>query len=264
VTAVQPQFIDVGVGANRRRIAYSWDLPPPSLTDEGGIFWLNGFMSDMTSTKASAVAAWAREASFGCTRFDYTGHGQSSGDLKSGTIGLWLEDALELFDKLTVGPQIVIGSSMGGYLALLMLKKLMRDNREEADRITGLVLIAPAWDMTEELMWKDMDEAQRRDLGEKGVIYQPSDYGDPYAITRELIEDGRKHLLARQTIIPARPVTVLQGLNDKDVPPAHTRALLTFLKGKEVKLVEVADGDHSLSRPQDIELLLSEIETLTA
>jgi pimeloyl-ACP methyl ester carboxylesterase len=264
VPEVQPQFIDVGVGANRRRIAYSWDLPPPSLTDEGGIFWLSGFMSDMSSTKATAVAGWAKEAGFGCTRFDYTGHGKSDGDMKTGTIGLWLEDALEVFDKLTVGPQILIGSSMGGYLALLMLKKLMRDNRDEADRISSVVLIAPAWDMTEELMWNTMSPQDRKDLADKGVVYHPSDYGEPYAITRGLIEEGRKHLLARQTMIPARPVTILQGLKDNDVPPAHTHELLTFLKGKDVKLVEVPDGDHSLSRPEDIERLLSEIEALVA
>ena len=261
---VQPQFIDVGVGANRRHIAYAWDLPPPSLTDEGGIFWLSGFKSDMTSTKAAAAANWAREAGFGCTRFDYSGHGTSSGDMKTGTIGLWLEDALEVFDKLTVGPQIVVGSSMGGYIALLMLKKLMRDNRDEADRISSLMLIAPAWDMTEELMWKEMTEADRKELADNGVIYHPSDYGDPYAITRGLIEEGRNHLLARKTMIPARPVTILQGLKDTDVPPAHTRELTTFLKGKEVKLVEVPDGDHSLSRPEDIERMLSELEALVA
>ena len=260
---VEQQMLDVGVGANRRRIAYSWDLPPPSQSDEGGIFWLSGFMSDMGSTKASAVAQWAKEAGFGCTRFDYSGHGASEGKLIDGTVGVWLEDALEVFDKLTVGPQIIVGSSMGAHIALLMLRKLMRDNRDEADRISALVLIAPAWDMTEELMWKKMSEADRQILSKTGVVYHPSDYGEPYAITKKLIDDGRQHLLARKTMIPARPVIILQGTDDKDVPPSHTRELATFLKGKDVKLIEVAGGEHSLSRPQDIEVLLSEIEALT-
>lgn len=250
-------MLDVGLGENRRRVAYIWDMPPPS--DDRGVFWLTGFMSDMASTKASAVAQWARANKIGCTRFDFSGHGRSEGQFTDGTIGRWVEEALEVFDKVTIGPQIVVGSSMGGYIALLMLKALMRDNRDEADRITGLVLIAPAWDMTEELMWKHMPPQKRQELAEKGVILQPSDYGAPLPITRGLIEEGRNHLLARRTFIPARPITILQGLKDEDVPAAHTRELTTFLKGKDVKLVEVPDGDHRLSRPQDIALLEAEI-----
>ncbi len=254
---VQPQMLDVGTGKNARKIAYIWDMPPPD--DDRGIFWLTGFMSDMSSTKATAVAEWARENKIGCTRFDFSGHGRSCGKITDGTIGHWLEEALEVFDKVTVGPQVIVGSSMGGGIALLMLKYLMRDNKDEADRIASMVLIAPAWDMTEELMWKEMSEADRKALVDTGVVYHPSDYGEPYAITRKLIEEGRDHLLARKTFIPARPVTILQGLKDNDVPPAHTRELMTFLKGKDVKLVEVPDGDHSLSRPQDLELLKAEI-----
>ena len=257
VPEVQPQTIDVGLGENRRSIAYLWDMPPPD--DDRGVFWLTGFMSDMTSTKASFVADWARSNQIGCTRFDFSGHGRSSGKITDGTIGHWLEEALEVFDKVTVGPQLIVGSSMGGHIALLMLKKLLRDNKAEADRIASVILIAPAWDMTEELMWKEMSEADRKTLAETGVVYHPSDYGEPYAITRKLIEEGREHLLARKTLIPARPVTILQGLKDADVPPAHTRELLTFLKGKDVKLVEVPDGDHSLSRPQDLEILEAEL-----
>lgn len=227
-----------------------------------GLFWLSGFMSDMASTKATAVAEWAAERGLASTRFDYSGHGLSGGPFTDGTIGRWLEEAYSVFTRVTAGPQVIIGSSMGGHIALLLLRKLLREQPSEARRIKGFVLIAPAWDMTEELMWKRFGEEARRAIVERGIYEQPSAYGSPYPITRGLIEDGRKHLLAREPFDSGRPIVILQGLQDPDVPAAHTRELTEFLTGGRVKLIEIADGEHRLSRPQDLSLLFDEIGKL--
>jgi alpha-beta hydrolase superfamily lysophospholipase len=216
----------------------------------------------MASTKATAIADFAREKGIGCTRFDYSGHGISSGRFEDGTIGQWLAEADAVFQKVTRGPQIVIGSSMGGWIALLLLRRLLRDAPAEAKRMAGVVLIAPAWDMTEELMWKKFDAAAKRDLAATGVFLQPSEYGEPYAITRALIEEGREHLLARLPFDPGRPVVILQGAQDAAVPIAHTRELVGFLQGGWAELHEIPDGEHRLSRLQDLALLFGSIERL--
>jgi alpha-beta hydrolase superfamily lysophospholipase len=258
----EPQFLDIGAsdGAAARRIAY---IHEPAAAPAGlGLFWLSGYKSDMAGTKAGELARFARERGFSCTRFDYSGHGLSSGKFEDGTIGQWLGEAEAVFTRVARGPQIVVGSSMGGHIALLLLRRLMREAPQEAARIKALVLIAPAWDMTEELMWKQFPEEARRELTETGAYLQPSEYDEPYAITRALIEDGRAHLLARETFDPGRPVVILQGGRDKAVPIAHTRELLTFLKGSSVKLIEIADGEHRLSRPEDLTLLFATIEEL--
>lgn len=256
----EPQTLIVGTGDDARSIAYrTTDGRNAGAT---GLFWLSGFMSDMASTKATAVAAWAAANGLGSTRFDYSGHGLSGGDFKDGTIGRWLEESEAVFTRLTEGPQIVIGSSMGGHIALLLLRKLMREKPSEAARVKALLLIAPAWDMTEALMWKQFSEGVRREIMEKGFYMQPSAYDAPYMITRRLIEDGRRHLLARQPFDPGRPVVILQGLQDQDVPPAHTRELVGFLTGGRVTLIEISDGEHRLSRPQDLDLLFRELGKL--
>lgn len=256
----EPQTLIVGADNEARDIAYlsnsAQDARSPSL------FWLSGFMSDMGSTKAMALEAFAVSRSLGYTRFDYSGHGRSGGLFTDGTIGRWLEEAAEVFTRVTQGPQIIIGSSMGGHIALLLLRKLMAERPDEAARIKGLVLIAPAWDMTEELMWKKFPPSAQEDISEKGFHLRPSAYDAPYTITRCLIEDGRKHLLARKPFDPGRPVIILQGLLDEDVPAVHTRELLTFLKGRDVRLIEIADGEHRLSRPQDLEALYAAIVSL--
>lgn len=256
MTDEQPQTIIVGTGQSARSISYLFDPPPPGAA--ASLFWLSGFMSDMASTKASALANFARAHGLGCTRFDYSGHGRSGGDFKDGTMGRWLEEAATIFTTGTSGPQIVIGSSMGGHIALLLLRRLMSENAPEAARIKALVLIAPAWDMTEELMWKKFPDAVRQEIASRGYHLRPSAYDAPYTITRDLIEDGRRHLLARRPFRVPCPVIVLQGLQDPDVPAAHTRELLTFLQG-DVRLVEIADGEHRLSRPEDLEKLYSAI-----
>jgi pimeloyl-ACP methyl ester carboxylesterase len=260
VPSDEPQTLIVGGGDSARAIVYR--ATPSQVTAATGIFWLSGFMSDMASTKATAVAAWAAANGLSSARFDYSGHGLSGAAFTDGTIGRWLEEAHAVFTRVTAGPQIVVGSSMGGHIALLLLRKLMRDEPLQAERIKAPVLIAPAWDMTEELMWKRFPEDARHQISERGLYEQPSAYGAPYPITRKLIEDGRRHLLARQPFDPGRPVVILQGLQDRDVPAAHTRELASFLTGGHVKLIEIADGDHRLSRLQDLEMLFDEISKL--
>jgi pimeloyl-ACP methyl ester carboxylesterase len=255
----EPQFLDLAAGETvpARRIAYRSDPAPPGGT---GLFWLSGYKSDMASTKATELAGFARANGYGYTRFDYSGHGVSSGKFEDGTIGAWLEEAEAVFRRLTEGRQIIIGSSMGGYIALLLLRRLMSTAPDDAARIAGLVLIAPAWDMTEELMWKQFDFKARRQLEEAGVFHQPSEYGEPYAITRALIEEGRSHLMAKKPFDPGRPIVILQGRLDTAVPVGHARALLRLIQGDWAELIEIPDGEHRLSRPQDLSLLFTKID----
>lgn len=260
IAPAEPQFLPVGHGSEAREIPFI--AQRPAKPGGAGLFWLSGFMSDMASTKATALAQWAAEHGLSSTRFDYSGHGLSAVPIETGTIGRWLEEAEAVFTQVTEGPQIIIGSSMGGHIALLLLRKLLRERPDEAARIKAVVLIAPAWDMTEELMWKRFPEETRREIMERGSYQQPSAYAGPYTITRDLIEDGRQHLLARAPFDPGRPVVIVQGLLDTDVPASHTRELTAFLTGVHVKLIEVPDAEHRLSRPQDIELLFAEISRL--
>jgi pimeloyl-ACP methyl ester carboxylesterase len=257
----EPQFLDVGPGqvVPARRIAYRADHGPAGGT---GLFWLPGYKSDMASTKATELAAFAQANGYGCTRFDYSGHGVSSGNFEDGTIGAWLDEAEAVFKRLTEGKQIIVGSSMGGYIALLLLRRLMAGAPEDAARITGLVLIAPAWDMTEDLMWKQFNLRARRVLEDTGVFLQPSEYGEPYAITRALIEEGRSHLMAKKPFNPGRPVIILQGRLDTSVPVGHVRALCGLLQGGWAEMIEIPDGEHRLSRPQDLSLLFTKIDEL--
>lgn len=241
-----------------RRIAYLKDDAPAGGV---GLFWLSGYRSDMASTKATELAAFASARGYGCTRFDYSGHGVSGGRFEDGTIGAWLDEAEAVF-RLTAGSQIIIGSSMGGYIALLLLRRLLAEAPDEARRIVGLVLIAPAWDMTEELMWKQFDAKARQMLQADGVYHQPSEYGEPYAITRALIEEGRAHLIGNAPFDPGRPIVILQGGLDAALPIAHARALLGLLKGGWAELIEIPDGEHRLSRPQDLALLFNKITEL--
>jgi pimeloyl-ACP methyl ester carboxylesterase len=256
------QSLNLGAGKSARDIAYRYDLP--RYPGGQGIFWLAGFMSDMASTKAAALARLAADRGYGCTRFDYSGHGESGGVFTDGTIGRWLEEARAVFEQVSAGPQIIVGSSMGGYIALLLLRALQRDAPAAAQRIKGIVLIAPAWDMTEELMWKKFPAHVRDEIMTQGFHLRPSAYDQPYTITRALIEDGRQHLLAGRPFDPGCPVTILQGLKDPDVPPEHTRRLLTFMTGPGVKLVEIEDGEHRLSRPEDLAKLCAAVDEIAA
>jgi pimeloyl-ACP methyl ester carboxylesterase len=216
-----------------------------------GLFWLSGFRSDMTGSKALAIDAFGASHGLGVTRFDYSGHGQSGGDFNQGTISRWLEEALAVFAS-TAGPQIVIGSSMGGWLALLLARALRR--RGEA-RINGLVLIAPAVDMTE-LMEAQMPKKYRKLLDKQGYVDTPSDYSaDPYRINKTLIEDGRQHLLFGRAIAAGCPVAIVQGARDRDVPREHAAKLVQHLLTDPVTFTLIPDGEHRLSRPSDIAVL---------
>lgn len=222
-----------------------------------GLFWLSGFNSDMRGTKAQALDAWAAEKGRACARFDYSGHGESGGAFVDGTIGRWLEESLAVFDRFCTGPQIVVGSSMGGWLALLLAREVAK--RTRGPTLAGLVLIAPALDFTEELMWKGFSAAARKDIETKGQWLRPSEYGDPYPITRALIEDGRKHLVLGSSINVGCPVRILQGAKDPDVPWQHAFALTSQLPSDDVVLTLIQDGDHRLSRPQDIARLIAAV-----
>src|SRR5215510_8543234 len=192
-----------------------------------GLFWLGGFKSDMKGIKAEALDRWAQQHSRAMTRFDYSGHGESGGAFTDGTIGRWLEESLAVFDACCRGPQIIIGSSMGGWLALLMARALAQRPVLTAT-IAGLVLIAPAVDFTEALMWKQFPPDIKRAIEEKGGWARPSAYGDePYLITRGLIEEGRNHLILGGMIEPGCPVRILQGVKDPDVPWQHAVELVS-------------------------------------
>ena len=224
-----------------------------------GILWLGGFKSDMKGTKAEALDRWAENAGRACVRFDYSGHGEVGGDFSDGTIGRWLEESLAVYARFAQGPQVVIGSSMGGWLALLLARALSKQNG--AAPIAGMVLIAPAVDFTEELMWKQFPDATKREIEQKGVWMRPSEYGgSPYPITRGLIDEGRKHLLLGGLIETRCPVHILQGVQDPDVPWRHAVELVSRFSRDEVVLTLIKDGDHRLSRPEDINRLIAAIE----
>jgi pimeloyl-ACP methyl ester carboxylesterase len=246
------KFLDIGVGREHRRLA---------VREHGGaapgVFWLSGYKSDMRGTKAEALARWAAENGRACTRFDYSGHGESGGVFTDGTIGRWLADALAVFEALAGGPQILVGSSMGGWLALLMVRALRQRSQAAPASIAGLVLIAPAVDFTEELMWKHFTPEIRQELEQTGVWRRPSEYSpEPYLVTRQLIEEGRAHLLLGGMIETGCPVRILQGVEDPDVPWRHAVELVSRLASDDVVLTLVKDGDHRLSRPEDIERLM--------
>jgi pimeloyl-ACP methyl ester carboxylesterase len=221
-----------------------------------GLVFCTGFMSDMTGSKATAIESWAARRGQACLRFDYRGHGQSDGEFADGTIGAWFADTLAVFDALTAGPQIVVGSSMGGWMALLLA-------RARPERVAALVGIAAAPDFTEDLMWDRLPPDLRAKLDTDGVIYQASEYGEePYTITKKLIDDGRKHLLLRAPLAYAGKVRLLHGMQDKDVPWQWSPKIAGSLTGSDVRVTLVKDGDHRLSRDEDIALLTRTLDEL--
>ncbi|MBR0898490.1 alpha/beta hydrolase [Bradyrhizobium tropiciagri] len=252
-TGQEPAFIEVGEGSAARRIAVRARAGAAP-----GLFWLGGFKSDMSGTKAIALDAWAGEHGRSSVRFDYSGHGESGGEFVDGTIGRWLEESLAVFSQFCRGPQVVIGSSMGGWMALLLAREIARRGK---DKLAGLVLIAPAPDFTEELMWKGFSPEIRAEIETKGMWLRPSEYGDgtPYPITRNLIEEGRNHLLLGSKIDVGCPVRILQGAQDPDVPWKHAFALVHRLPAEDVVLTMIQDGDHRLSRPQDIARIIAAV-----
>ena len=261
------KFLHIGEGTERRAIAVR--------AQEGaapGLLWLGGYKSDMKGAKAQALADWAAREGRACVRFDYSGHGESNtaepaAAFTDGTIGRWLAESLSVFDACCHGPQILVGSSMGGWIALLLVRALQRRSppypsppagaRRTPASVAGLVLVAPAVDFTEELMWKRFTPEIKRELAENGVWARPSQYSpEPYLVTRQLIEEGRNHLVLGGMIACGCPVRILQGVEDPDVPWQHANALVARLAGDDVVLTLIKDGDHRLSRPEDIERLL--------
>jgi pimeloyl-ACP methyl ester carboxylesterase len=235
-------------------IAYLRDGPNDDL-GPCGFFWLGGFMSDMTGSKAEALAELARTTRRTSLRFDYSGHGRSSGLFIDGTITQWLEEATHMFLAHTRNKRIIVGSSMGGWLALLLARRLKQEDATAFRRIGGMVLLAPAADMTLDLMWDRFSKAQKQEMAENGIIHQPSLYGDPYAITLKLIEDGATHRVLDKGIDLPFPVRILQGTEDADVPPAHAFKTFEALRGPDMTLTYVKDGDHRLSTPGHVRIL---------
>lgn len=215
-----------------------------------GLIWLSGFMSDMQGSKVLALEAWAAQQSRDFLAFDYSGHGQSEGVFSECTVSDWREDTLAAIDALSDGPQVIVGSSMGGWMALLAA--LARP-----DRIKGLVLIAPAPDFTEKLMWPDFTPAIQKQIMEEGLYMQPSEYDAPYPITRALIEDGRQWQILDAPITFDGPVRILQGMLDEPVPWQHAQRLVETMTSTDLTFTLIKDGDHRLSRDQDIARLIA-------
>ena len=247
------------------------ETPPPSLlrragrdtiayrTLDGktpGVMFLGGFMSDMTGTKASALEAHCRQAGRAFVRFDYSGHGVSGGAFADGTIGRWRDDALAVLDRIAQGPQVLVGSSMGGWI--MLLAALARP-----ERVAGLVGVAAAPDFTEDLVWATLDDAGRRTLAESGSIVLPCDYGEePYPVTLRLIEEGRDHLLLCAPIALDRPLHLLQGMQDADVPWRTALAIAERMASERVTVELVKDGDHRLSREDDLARLCAAVDAM--
>lgn len=224
-----------------------------------GIVWLGGYRSDMLGTKAVVLDDWAQKTGRASLRLDYSGHGESGGDFNQGTISRWLNESLAVLDKYAQGPQILVGSSMGGWIALRMAQELKKIGKSPA----GMILIAPAPDFTKELVEPTLTDSQKSDLIEKGYFEEPSEYSpNPYIYTRALIEDGRNNLVLNGIIETGCPVHILQGMQDEAVPYQHALKLVEHLPVDDVTLTLVRDGDHRLSRPQDLELLIRTVSGL--
>lgn len=226
-----------------------------------GLVWLGGYRSDMKGTKAAALDSWAAERGLAVTRHDYSGHGESGGSFMEGTISRWLEESLAVFRRFAEGRQILVGSSMGAWIALRMVQEMNRIGAR--DSIAGLLLLAPAPDFTVELMEPELSAAQLRALEEQGYFETPSAYSpEPNVYTKALFEDGRRNRVLEGIIDTHCPVHILQGMADEDVPYRHAMRLVEHLPADDVTLSLVRDGDHRLSRPQDIDLMLRTLASL--
>ena len=223
-----------------------------------GVMFCGGFMSDMTGTKATALEAHCCRIGRAFVRFDYSGHGESSGAFRDGTIGGWRDDALAVLDRVASGPQVLVGSSMGGWIVLLLALARL-------ERVAGLVGVAAAPDFTEDLIWSTLDDEGRRTLAETGEIVMPCDYGDdPYPITMGLIEEGRDHLLLRGPIALRCPIHLLQGMRDDDVPWRTALRIAELVESERVVVELVKDGDHRLSRDEDLARLCAAVDAVAS
>ncbi len=253
-----PQFIEVGKGPEARKIAVEMreGAGPP-------LVWLGGFRSDMRGSKAEALDSWAAENKRAFLRFDYSGHGESGGRFEEGTISRWRDEALAVIGRFVHERPILVGSSMGGWIALLVTRRLREIDPARAP--SGLVLVAPAADFTERLMWPEFTQAIRDEIMTRGVFVRPSLYSeDGYPITRALIEDGRDNLVMDDAIVTGCPVHILQGMQDPDVPWGHALETMQLMPAENVVMTLVKDGDHRLSRPEDLERLVAAVARMSA
>jgi pimeloyl-ACP methyl ester carboxylesterase len=252
--------IDVGPETRRRRIAV---IATPAPAGAPTVVWLGGYRSDMTGTKAVALEAHAGETGTGFIRFDYTGHGASSGHYTDGTISIWLEDALAVIDAFAAsGRLVLVGSSMGGWVALRLIEELRK--RGNSERLAGLVLIAPAPDFTVDLIEPALSERERASLEENGYFEEASGYSDePNRFTRALIEDGRTNRVMAGLVETGCPVHILQGMKDPDVPYRHALKLMEKIVGDDATLTLIRDGDHRLSRPEDLARIAAAVSAMT-
>lgn len=234
--------------ADGRRIAYHKTTAQGEGLQRPGLIFLHGLKSDMDGTKALWLENWAAARGLGFLRFDMTGHGQSSGQFTDGCIGDWLRDARDVLEQLTSGPQILVGSSMGGWVACLLARSLPQ-------RVAGLVGIAAAPDFTENGYWASFTPDQRAQLMANGQVVVPSDYDSGYVITRRLIEDGRNHLVLNQPLTLPFPLRLIQGTDDRAVPHEWAVRLLTHAQSPDKQLISVPGGDHRLSSPEQLALL---------
>lgn len=245
----QPQFLDSDAGRCLAFHRIAGTAP--------GIVFLGGFKSDMTGTKAQHLEAWAQAQGRAFLRFDYSGHGQSSGIFTKGCIGDWAADAMAAITALTDGPQVLVGSSMGGWIALLVARAM-------PDRVAGMVTIAAAPDFTEDAMWAGFSDAQKAALAADGQIAIPSDYGDPYIITQRLIEDGRQHLVLRSPLPLPFPVRMVQGTADTSVSTDTALRLLDHADCPDMRLSLAKGADHSFSAPDNLIQITTAIEEVLA
>lgn len=234
--------------AYNRHIGTSKTLP--------GVIFCGGFRSDKEGSKALHLEAQCKARHQSYIRFDYTGHGSSNGVFEEGNIGTWLADALAVFDTLSEGPQVVVGSSMGGWIALLLA--IARPKR-----MAGLIGLAPAPDFTEDIFHKEFGEEERRHLLTKGIIYRPSEYEEPYPLTTQLFEDGKKHLLLHQHIQINCPVRLIHGKKDTVVPWQKSEDILRKLTSQDAKIIWVENGDHRLSEPDNLVLIDDTVQELS-
>jgi pimeloyl-ACP methyl ester carboxylesterase len=243
------------------RIAFIQDGEPPAPDQACGTFWLGGFKSDMRGTKAEVLADHAQHTRRSFVRFDYSGHGESGGAFVDGTISTWLDQAQAVFETHAAGKRVLIGSSMGGWIAMLLARRLIEAGH--ADRLGGLILIAPATDMTKDLMWDKYGDEFRDEVMRLGRYERPSEYSDePYVITRALIEDGTQHLMLDAGLDVPCPVRILQGEEDPDVPWAHGMKVYQSLRGDDVSFDLIKHGDHRLSTERDLARLVETAEAL--
>jgi pimeloyl-ACP methyl ester carboxylesterase len=252
--------IEVGTGELTRSIAMR--VYRAGITAKHpALVWLGGYRSDMTGTKAVEVEAHAHLVGTDCIRFDYSGHGSSGGDYRDGTISRWLEESLAVVDHAAGPRMILIGSSMGAWIALRLIEELRA--RGEPGRVAGLVLIAPAPDFTAELIEPNLTDVEKASLAERGFFEEPSEYSpEPNIFTRALIEDGRDNRVMKGPIETGCPVHILQGMRDPDVPYTHALRLMEHMPADDVVMTLIRDGDHRLSREDDIAKLKQAIDAM--